>query len=162
MNGAPPCPDRGRDTRPVLLVLSHLRWDFVFQRPQHLMTRAARDYEVVFFEEPQEEDGAAPRLERFERAGVLVVRPVLPRGLSPEVSVARQRALLGALLGCTPTTRASVRFDRCPRGFQPLHAGSSAACGLRSMKRCRAHAGKPKKVSAGTQHSMFSARVCAL
>lgn len=98
MNGAPPCPDRGRDTRPVLLVLSHLRWDFVFQRPQHLMTRAARDWEVVFFEEPQEEDGAAPRLERFERTGVLVVRPVLPRGLSPEVSVARQRALLGALL----------------------------------------------------------------
>ena len=110
MNGAPPCPHRGRDTRPVLLVLSHLRWDFVFQRPQHLMTRAARDYEVVFFEEQQEEDGAAPRLERFERAGVLVVRPVLPRGLSPEVSVARQRALLGTLLAPRAALKLAMWF----------------------------------------------------
>lgn len=110
MNGAPPCPDRGRDTRPVLLVLSHLRWDFVFQRPQHLMTRAARDYEVIFFEEPQEEDGAAPRLERFERAGVLVVRPVLPRGLSPEVSLATQRALLGTLLAPRAGRRLALWF----------------------------------------------------
>lgn len=110
MNEAPPCPHRGRDTRPVLLVLSHLRWDFVFQRPQHLMTRAARDYEVVFFEEPQEEDGAAPRLERFERAGVLVVRPVLPRGLSPEVSVATQRALLGTLLAPRAGRRLALWF----------------------------------------------------
>lgn len=99
MNGAPPCTARDRDTRPVLLVLSHLRWDFVFQRPQHLMTRAAGAHEVVFFEEPVVEDGAEPRLDCFERAnGVLVARPVLPRGLSPEVSVAAQRALLETLL----------------------------------------------------------------
>ena len=37
---------------PLLICFSHLRWDFVFQRPQHLMTRAAADYTVVFFEEP--------------------------------------------------------------------------------------------------------------
>jgi UDP-galactopyranose mutase len=82
----------------VLLVLSHLRWDFVFQRPQHLMTRAAAGYEVLFVEEPVEEDVAAPRLDRFERQGVAVMRPVLPRGLSAEVSVAAQRALLDTLL----------------------------------------------------------------
>lgn len=110
MNGAPPCPDRSRDARPVLLVLSHLRWDFVFQRPQHLMTRAARDYEVIFFEEPQEDDGAVPRLDRFERAGVLVVRPVLPRGLSPEVSAARQRALLGTLLALRTGRKLALWF----------------------------------------------------
>ena len=75
MNGAPPCPERGRDDRPVLLVLSHLRWDFVFQRPQHLMTRAAASYEVVFCEEPLVEDGAEPRLDRFQRGDVLVLRP---------------------------------------------------------------------------------------
>ncbi len=99
MNGAPPCPAHEREARPALLVLSHLRWDFVFQRPQHLMTRAAGAYEVLFFEEPVVEDGAEPRLDRFERAGgVLVLRPVLPRGLSPEVSVAAQRALLETVL----------------------------------------------------------------
>lgn len=103
MNGAPPCPeppcpDRGQDARPVLLVLSHLRWDFVFQRPHHLMTRAAPEWEVLFFEEAVEDDSAAPRLDWFERAGVLVVRPVLPCGLSPELAAATQRALLGTLL----------------------------------------------------------------
>lgn len=99
MNEAPPCHGRDRDARPVLLVLSHLRWDFVFQRPQHLMTRAAAEYEVVFFEEPIEEDGATPRLDLSPRAnGVTVAKPILPRGLSPEVAVAAQRSLLDNLL----------------------------------------------------------------
>ena len=37
---------------PVLLVFSHLRWHFVTQRPQHLLTRAARTRTVYFWEEP--------------------------------------------------------------------------------------------------------------
>jgi glycosyltransferase involved in cell wall biosynthesis len=97
MNGAPPCPERA-DGRAVLLVLSHLRWDFVFQRPQHLMTRAAATHHVIFLEEPEEEDGATPRHDRFMRDGVTVLRPVLPRGLSPEVAIAAQRALLETAL----------------------------------------------------------------
>ncbi len=36
---------------------SHLRWDFVFQRPQHLMTRFARNGRVFFIEEPTFIDG---------------------------------------------------------------------------------------------------------
>ena len=36
----------------TLIVFSHLRWDFVYQRPQHLMTRLAQHYQVVFIEEP--------------------------------------------------------------------------------------------------------------
>ena len=35
-----------------LLCFSHLRWDFVFQRPQHLLTRCAREHNVLFIEEP--------------------------------------------------------------------------------------------------------------
>jgi glycosyltransferase involved in cell wall biosynthesis len=35
-----------------LICLSHLRWDFVYQRPQHLLTRFAQDANVYFFEEP--------------------------------------------------------------------------------------------------------------
>ncbi len=42
-----------------MIVFSHLRWDFVFQRPQHLMTRLAKDYEVFFFEEPVVDTGPA-------------------------------------------------------------------------------------------------------
>ena len=39
-----PLPDR---PMPHLIVFSHLRWDFVFQRPQHLLSRLARHYPVV-------------------------------------------------------------------------------------------------------------------
>ena len=35
-----------------VLCLSHLRWEFVYQRPQHLMTRFARTRRVFFLEEP--------------------------------------------------------------------------------------------------------------
>ena len=35
-----------------LVCLSHLRWAFVFQRPQHLLSRCARDRRVFFVEEP--------------------------------------------------------------------------------------------------------------
>lgn len=35
-----------------LLCFSHLRWDFVFQRPQHLLTRFAEEQNVYFLEEP--------------------------------------------------------------------------------------------------------------
>jgi glycosyltransferase involved in cell wall biosynthesis len=37
---------------PHLVVFSHLRWNFVFRRPQHLLSRLARHYHVVFVEEP--------------------------------------------------------------------------------------------------------------
>lgn len=42
-----------------LIVLSHLRWGFVYQRPQHLLSRLARDYHVHFVEEPVHFDGPA-------------------------------------------------------------------------------------------------------
>jgi glycosyltransferase involved in cell wall biosynthesis len=35
-----------------LICISHLRWDFVYQRPQHLMSRFAKKARVFFFEEP--------------------------------------------------------------------------------------------------------------
>ena len=40
------------DRAPLLVCFSHLRWNFVWQRPQHLLTRAARNHRVVFIEEP--------------------------------------------------------------------------------------------------------------
>jgi UDP-galactopyranose mutase len=43
----------------VLVVFSHLRWSFVYQRPQHLMSRLAGKGRVIFIEEPVHCDGAA-------------------------------------------------------------------------------------------------------
>lgn len=68
--------------RPVLLCLSHLRWEFVFQRPQHLMTGFAASNDVLFWEEPVYEDILEPTLKRYSPApGVTVVTPALPQEL---------------------------------------------------------------------------------
>ena len=62
-----------------VLCFSHLRWDFVYQRPNHLMARAARDRRVFFFEEPTFEDITSAGLDLVERGGVTVVTPRLPQ-----------------------------------------------------------------------------------
>ena len=85
--------------RPTLLVLSHLRWDFVFQRPQHLLTRAARDFNVRFVEEPLWTDAAEPGVvTRDGPSGVCVVQPTLPHGTSPSAAEAHQRSLVEAIV----------------------------------------------------------------
>ncbi|MEZ4869138.1 MAG: glycosyltransferase [Caldilineaceae bacterium] len=35
-----------------LICISHLRWDFVWQRPQHLLSRLAQQHPLLFVEEP--------------------------------------------------------------------------------------------------------------
>src|SRR3954447_13955313 len=63
-----------------LICFSHLRWDFVFQRPQHLLTRFAKDRRVFFIEEPVFGDDG-PRLEISKRDnGLHIVLPHLPHG----------------------------------------------------------------------------------
>jgi glycosyltransferase involved in cell wall biosynthesis len=83
----------------TLLCLSHLRWNFVFQRPQHLLTRAAKEYRVLFVEEPVFDDRAEPGHDRTETDGVTVIVPRLPHGCD---AVAAQRALLEELTGGEP------------------------------------------------------------
>jgi glycosyltransferase involved in cell wall biosynthesis len=66
---------------PPLLVFCHLRWDFVWQRPQQLMSRFARDRKVFFIEEPLFPPGVtAPpsgaHFERRESDGVAVLQPI--------------------------------------------------------------------------------------
>ncbi|HEY4596692.1 MAG TPA: UDP-galactopyranose mutase, partial [Thermoanaerobaculia bacterium] len=91
-------PMPGLAPKPDLVCLSHLRWDFVYQRPQHLMSRFARDRRVFFFEEPTFQDGPA-RLDVSERpGGVRVAVPRLPHGLPPEEVEAAQRDLLQGML----------------------------------------------------------------
>lgn len=61
-----------------LLCFSHLRWDFVYQRPNHLMARAARGRRVFFVEEPIFEDRESMTFDPVDRDGVQVVTPRLP------------------------------------------------------------------------------------
>jgi glycosyltransferase involved in cell wall biosynthesis len=97
---AAPTPAAVPAPRPDLVCLSHLRWDFVTQRPQHLMTRFARDRRVFFVEEPVPLSAgeSLPRLALSERPeGVRVAVPHLPGGLSFEESEAALARLLRTL-----------------------------------------------------------------
>ena len=82
-------------SRSTLLVLSHLRWSFVYQRPQHLMSRFADNFNVLFFEEAVLSDEAVAWLEvRQEERGVRVLVPRLPVGNDAADSQRVQRELL--------------------------------------------------------------------
>jgi UDP-galactopyranose mutase len=62
-----------------LLVFSHLRWDFVYQRPQHLLSRLAQEQPVFVIEEPVHDPDAAPHWERHApHPRVTVFRPHTP------------------------------------------------------------------------------------
>jgi UDP-galactopyranose mutase len=70
-----------------LICYSHLRWGFVYQRPQHLMSRFAADRRVFFIEEPEYVEAEKPGIRRVsDRSGVNVVTPLLPRQTAPEKS----------------------------------------------------------------------------
>ena len=87
---------RGGDT---LICFSHLRWNFVFQRPQHLMTRFAQTRRTLVWEEPlTAEAGAGASLERSQEGRVMVLTPRLPAGLPHEEAMATLGSLLAAEL----------------------------------------------------------------
>jgi UDP-galactopyranose mutase len=81
-----------------LICFSHLRWNFVFQRPQHLLTRCARERRVYFVEEPCFGTDVSRLDTTQDPTGVTVVVPHLPTGLSAERVAHELRELLDRLL----------------------------------------------------------------
>ena len=89
------------DPQPATLIcFSHLRWNFVFQRPQHLMSRFARDMAVIYWEEPVEigpRDTAYLQVREAEDApNVRIVVPHLPQGMPDDAREAALKRLLDA------------------------------------------------------------------
>lgn len=80
---------------PPLVCFCHLRWNFVYQRPQHLISQWGSHSDVYFFEEPLLGDADSATLTISEVAkGVRVITPTLPRGLSEQEVIEAQRLLL--------------------------------------------------------------------
>jgi hypothetical protein len=99
-----------QDPQPATLIcFSHLRWNFVFQRPQHLMSRFARDMNVIFWEEPIEigprETAYLQVREADDASGVRVVVPHVPSGMPAD---AREAALSRLLDAHTASIRGSL------------------------------------------------------
>jgi UDP-galactopyranose mutase len=79
-----------------VVCFSHLRWDFVWQRPQHLLGRCARERRVFFVEEPVA--APEPRLDVRTGPGLLTrVMPHLPATATAEEAAQLQRELLTSL-----------------------------------------------------------------
>ncbi len=80
-----------------LLCFSHLRWNFVFQRPQHVISRLARQQPAFFWEEPEPTDGE-PFLESRSDGDLTVLTPRLPQALAAMERADAQRSLLDAFV----------------------------------------------------------------
>jgi UDP-galactopyranose mutase len=84
--------------QPPILVFCHLRWDFVYQRPQHLLSRLGAQRRVIVVEEPRLVADGAPRWELREPApGVLVAQPCF-RGAGPEAFADEHMEWLGHMI----------------------------------------------------------------
>ena len=83
-----------------LICFSHLRWNFVFQRPQHLMSRFGRDKRVIYWEEPVDigrRDTAFLQVRDAEGfPNVRVAVPHLPEGMPDDAREAALKRLLDA------------------------------------------------------------------
>jgi UDP-galactopyranose mutase len=77
-----------------LICFCHLRWNFVYQRPQHLMSRFAKHQRVFLIEEPWFDAEHANHLQLDRKDNLTIVIPHLQNGLSEEDIVTQQIKLL--------------------------------------------------------------------
>ncbi|WP_457089295.1 glycosyltransferase family protein [Microvirga sp. P5_D2] len=100
--------------KPLLVCFSHLRWDFVWQRPQHLLSRAAKHYDVLIIEEPIFKADIQPHMDVSNRPqGVTIAVPMLPEGMAHEDVIAEQHDLIEGLIG-RESTRSRVFWYYTP------------------------------------------------
>ena len=64
--------------RPPLVVFALRRWGFLFDRPQHLLTRLAADYRVYYVEPPVPSEGAPYLASQLTPDGIEVLTPHTP------------------------------------------------------------------------------------
>ncbi len=96
------------DTLPLgadILCFSHRRWSFVYQRPQHLMSRYAISQRVFFIEEPVRTEATAPSWGLSAHGGVTVAVPQLPLSVSGAAVTQTLRDLVDALIRRERLTR---------------------------------------------------------
>lgn len=65
-----------------IICFAHLRWDFVFQRPQHLLSRWVADANVYYVEEPKFGSSVNRLRTSKSKEGVNIVVPHVREGLS--------------------------------------------------------------------------------
>src|SRR5688500_19099006 len=70
-----------------LVCFSHLRWDFVYQRPKHFVTQFSNNRRFFYIEEPVFANSLMRLKVRETDDDVYVVVPQLPDGLRSEIAI---------------------------------------------------------------------------
>jgi len=82
-----------------IICFSHLRWNFVYQRPQHLLSRFAKYVRVFFIEEPLFDSAGSNYYDIDKNAQeVYVITPHLVPGQSSEEIIEQQKLIVDSLL----------------------------------------------------------------
>jgi glycosyltransferase involved in cell wall biosynthesis len=111
-----------------LVCFSHLRWNFVYQRPQHLLVRAAKDYSVLFFEEPlRTESDCAEIASSITPEGVRVLTPLIPSQCAGGTAIELQRKMLDMVIGEARPSRL-IRWYYTPMALQFSSHLQAEAC----------------------------------
>jgi len=150
--------------RDPLVVHCHLRWDGVWQRPQQIMSRMARNRRIVFVEEPIFlAPGEAPRLEVREAGGITVLQPHTPPQEEhlPSVSAANReiiRGLVGPYLQEHGYT-GGVRWHYAPMATYLADLSDSPTVVYDCMDELSAFRGAPPELVQREQELMAEADV---
>ena len=135
----------------TLVCFSHVRWDFVHQRPQHLMSRFARDTSVFIIEEPLFDGDIAQYIINHKLPNLHVMVPHLPAETQPDEVDFLLRNLLNGFLATrslrdtafwyyTPSALAyTSRFNPAITIFDCMDE-SSALCGAAPVRGCPSEA----------------------
>jgi glycosyltransferase involved in cell wall biosynthesis len=81
-----------------LICFSHLRWDFVYQRPQHLLSRFAKTRRVFFIEEPIFHEGEAEMMISPREDNLFVIKPHFPHETDRNLINEKLRQMLSDLM----------------------------------------------------------------
>jgi hypothetical protein len=98
-----------------IIVYSHLRWDFVWQRPQQIFSRLAAHYPILFVEEPLYEAGGAQLRIVEAQPNVLRAIPVLPAPVDADAVCTTLLPLLREAIATHPVL--GGRFERVVQWF---------------------------------------------
>lgn len=80
-----------------LICFSHLRWGFIFQRPQHLLSRFSNYIRVFFIEEPIFHNSADKLVIKKDSKNIYIVTPHFKSDQPQDELISRQREMVNKL-----------------------------------------------------------------
>ncbi|TIT17794.1 MAG: glycosyltransferase family 1 protein, partial [Mesorhizobium sp.] len=95
----------------ILICFSHLRWNFVYQRPQQILTLASKQQQLIYFEEPIFDDRRHPSMRvNHISSTIRIVTPLIPVGTSAARADAIQRRFVDQIIASAPHDRLTAWY----------------------------------------------------